>query len=90
MRAVVYTGYGSPNVLQIQEVEKPVPGDGEVQVKVYAVSINAVDYQMLRGRPALTRFALGGYSQAKEPGTRGRLRGPSGSGRSERHAAPAR
>ncbi len=41
MKAVVYTQYGSPNVLQLQEVEQPTPGDDELLVKVYAVAINA-------------------------------------------------
>jgi NADPH:quinone reductase-like Zn-dependent oxidoreductase len=36
MRAIVYTQYGSPDVLQLEEVEKPVPGDDEVLIKVYA------------------------------------------------------
>jgi NADPH:quinone reductase-like Zn-dependent oxidoreductase len=67
MKAVVYTGYGSPNVLQLEEVEEPTPGDDQVVVKVAAVSINAVDYQMMRGRPALARFVLGGFRKPKNP-----------------------
>ena len=43
MKAVVYTKYGSPDVLQLKEVEKPVPRDDEVLVKVHAASINSWD-----------------------------------------------
>jgi NADPH:quinone reductase-like Zn-dependent oxidoreductase len=42
MRAVVYRRYGSPEVLEVQEVEKPVPTDDEVLIKVCASSINVV------------------------------------------------
>ena len=43
MKAVVCTKYGPPEVLQIQEVEKPVPKGDEVLVKVYATSVSAAD-----------------------------------------------
>jgi NADPH:quinone reductase-like Zn-dependent oxidoreductase len=48
MKAVVYDKNGSPNVLTIREVEKPVPNDNEVLVKIVAVSINAADYRSMR------------------------------------------
>jgi len=47
MKAMVYTEYGSPDVLQLQEVEKPIPTDDEVLIKVHATSINAMDYRFL-------------------------------------------
>jgi NADPH:quinone reductase-like Zn-dependent oxidoreductase len=47
MKAMVYTKYGSPDVLQLKEVEKPTPGDHEVLIKVQAVSLNAADWHML-------------------------------------------
>jgi NADPH:quinone reductase-like Zn-dependent oxidoreductase len=49
LKAVVYTKYGGPEVLQIKEVEKPTPKDDEVLVKVYAVSINDWDWGLLHG-----------------------------------------
>ncbi len=53
MKAVVRTEYGSTDVLQLKEVEKPVPEGNEVLVKVYAASINVDDLEHLRGTPAV-------------------------------------
>jgi NADPH:quinone reductase-like Zn-dependent oxidoreductase len=49
LKAVVYTKYGGPEVLQINEIEKPYPKDDEVLIKVYAVSINNWDWGLLHG-----------------------------------------
>jgi NADPH:quinone reductase-like Zn-dependent oxidoreductase len=49
MKAIVYTKYGGPEVLQIKEVEKPLPNDDEVLVKVHAVSLNDWDFGLLQG-----------------------------------------
>ena len=57
MKAVVYTRYGSPDVLRFTDVERPAPKDKEVLVKVHAVSLNASDWEMLRGKPLYSRIA---------------------------------
>lgn len=43
MKAIIYTHYGSPDVLQFTEVEKPLPQDNQLLIKVYAASINTLD-----------------------------------------------
>ena len=48
-KAVVSTKYGSPDILQLKEVEKPAPKDNEVLVKVLVGSLNAADFEYLRG-----------------------------------------
>jgi len=59
MKAIVYTEYGSPDVLELKEVAKPTPKDSEVLVKVYAVSVNAADLHLLRADPFLIRLSSG-------------------------------
>jgi NADPH:quinone reductase-like Zn-dependent oxidoreductase len=59
MKAIVYREYGSPDVLKLEEVRKPVPGDDEVLVKVQAASINSWDWDLLRGKPRLFRLLFG-------------------------------
>ena len=49
MKAIVYTKYGPPDVLQLKDVEKPTPRDDEVLIKVHAASINSWDWDLLRG-----------------------------------------
>ena len=46
MKAVVCTKYGPPDVLQLQDVENPVPGDNEVLIRVYATSVSSGDVRM--------------------------------------------
>ena len=50
MKAIVYTEYGPPDVLQLKEVEKPIPKDDEVLIKLHAASINSWDWDRLKGR----------------------------------------
>jgi NADPH:quinone reductase-like Zn-dependent oxidoreductase len=59
MKAIVYTEYGSPDVLQLKERAKPTPKENEVLVKVYAVSVNAADLHLLRADPFLVRLSSG-------------------------------
>ena len=66
MKAIVYTKYGSPDVLQFKEVEKPAPKEGQILVKVYAASANPLDWHFLRGSPFLARLA-GGLRKPKDP-----------------------
>jgi NADPH:quinone reductase-like Zn-dependent oxidoreductase len=56
MKAVVYHEYGSPDVLQLKEVAKPVPADNEVLIRVHAVSINGSDWEGLIGKPLYARM----------------------------------
>lgn len=57
MKAIVYEKYGSPDVLRLAEIEKPVPVDDQILVKIHAVSINGSDRENLVGRPLYTRLA---------------------------------
>jgi NADPH:quinone reductase-like Zn-dependent oxidoreductase len=59
MQAIVYTKYGSPDVLELKEVEKPAPKDSEVLIKIYAASINSWDWDLLTGRPIEYRLFSG-------------------------------
>ncbi len=59
MKAIVYTKYGSPDVLDLQEVKKPVPGENEVQIKIHAASVNSWDWDLVRGKPLLFRILFG-------------------------------
>ena len=56
MKAIVYTKYGPPDVLELKEIEKPTPKDNEVLIKVYAASVNYADWGLLRGKPFLVRL----------------------------------
>lgn len=59
MKAVVLPKYGSPDVLQLQEVEKPTPKEHEVLVKVHATAVNDYDWGLVRGKPYLYRLMYG-------------------------------
>ncbi|MFQ5855122.1 MAG: NAD(P)-dependent alcohol dehydrogenase [Anaerolineae bacterium] len=59
MKAIVCTRYGSSDVLQLREVEKPTPKDNEVRIKVHAAAVTAADVMMRRGTPIYARLFLG-------------------------------
>lgn len=59
MKAITYTKYGPPDVLQFIEVPKPVPGDDQVLIKVRAASVNPLDWHYMRGTPYLVRLMAG-------------------------------
>ncbi len=59
MKAIVYTKYGTPDVLRLKEVEKPAPKANEVLVKVYATSVNAADWHLLTADIILVRLNMG-------------------------------
>jgi len=56
MKAIVYHRYGSPEVLKLEEIEKPAPEDDEVLIKVRAASVNPLDCRLLKGKPYATRL----------------------------------
>jgi NADPH:quinone reductase-like Zn-dependent oxidoreductase len=59
MKAAVYTRYGPPDVVQITDVEKPVPNDKEVLIKIRAASVNPLDWHFMRGTPYILRIGAG-------------------------------
>jgi len=65
MKAIICTKYGSPDVLQLQEVGKPTPQDNEVLIKIQAASINARDWRFMRAKPFFIRLMPGGFQQPK-------------------------
>jgi len=59
MQAIVYRCYGPPDVLNLEDVEKPVPGEDEVLVKIQAASVNPLDWHYMRGSPYIMRLGSG-------------------------------
>jgi NADPH:quinone reductase-like Zn-dependent oxidoreductase len=65
MKAIVYTEYGSADVLRFVEVPRPTPKDDEVLMSIRAASVNALDWRLMRGKPALARLMMGGLRKPK-------------------------
>jgi NADPH:quinone reductase-like Zn-dependent oxidoreductase len=59
MKAIAQDRYGPPDVLELRDVAKPVPGDNEVLVRVHAAAVNALDWHYMRGDPYLARLSMG-------------------------------
>jgi NADPH:quinone reductase-like Zn-dependent oxidoreductase len=78
MKAIVQDRYGSPDVLRLDDVDRPVPAAGEVLVRVRAATVNARDWHMMRGDPYVARLAMMGARRPKL-----RIRGTDFAGRVE-------
>lgn len=61
MKAMVLRKYGPPDVLHLEEVERPIPEENELLVNVHAASVNALDWHFLRGKPFFLRLQYGFY-----------------------------
>ncbi|MGH8127248.1 MAG: NAD(P)-dependent alcohol dehydrogenase [Gammaproteobacteria bacterium] len=66
MKAIVYRSYGPPEVLRLEDIEKPIAADNEVVVKVHAAGVNPLDWHYMRGTPYIMRFGVG-MSQPTSP-----------------------
>ena len=74
MKAIVRDRYGSPDVLELREVPRPVPADDGVLVRIRAASVNAYDWHLLRGEPSIVRM-MTGFGKPKSGGTGADLAG---------------
>jgi len=59
MRALVFTKYGSPEVLRLKKIAKPTPKENEVLVKIHTTAVNDYDWSLIRGKPYLLRLLYG-------------------------------
>ncbi len=59
MKAIVLTKYGSPDLLELKEVERPTPKDNEVLIKAHAASVNDWDWCLVKGKPFFIRLLCG-------------------------------
>lgn len=78
MKAIVQDRYGSPDVLELREIERPTPGDRDVLVRVHAASVNPADWHIMRASPFIVRTSGFGLRTPKKP-----IRGTDVAGRAE-------
>jgi len=67
IKAYFYRDYGSPDVLRLEEIEKPVPADDQVLVRVRAASVNPLDWHYMEGTPYIVRLMEFGLLKPKVP-----------------------
>jgi len=65
MKAMVYENYGSPDVLELREIEKPTPKEDEVFIKVHAAALSPMDWHFMTGTPFMARIIGGGLFKPK-------------------------
>jgi NADPH:quinone reductase-like Zn-dependent oxidoreductase len=66
MKAIVHHGYGSPDVLRLEELDTPVPDDGQVLIRVRAAAVNPLDWHYMRGTPYVMRLGTGMFAPEVE------------------------
>ena len=89
MKALAYDKYGSPDVLEVREIARPVVTDDGVLVRIHAASVNPVDWHTMTGTPYLVRLSAG-LRKPKSEATGRRLRRNGRRSRQQRQAVSAR
>ncbi len=67
MKAAIYTNYGSPDVIEVRDIKKPVPNDDQILIKVHAASVNPLDWHYLEGTPYVMRAMGVGLRKPEQP-----------------------